>query len=643
MGELVIPASANYQAALASFKSGKISYAIGIRGYQRIFGNFSTFSGGIPGPLVDPLVELDLLSVAFNVPFTISGELSSYALPAGVSLSDVAKIEATCFINHLVGGGTAGWDLDVNGSTFANGGPGFSTGQSATNVVLTPSGSYPTPSSFPLSTVAFLATLGGNIAGTYADQSYAGCALLVTLTSGKQLILLPGAFTVVSGSSFYGTGTVALSAQPVSTTMYIEPWLVSIDDLSQTIQDLDGGADVGNLCFTAQDFGAAITGDFPSFVFEGAEVVLVTGLPGLAGVDFCTLWTGFIDTVASANSNLEYYFSCLDTLSKLNQIVFQKADNGGVTSGQNFRTVHDNPMNILLEILQGEIVNPDQTTGLDPALIDTATIEAYRDGPLAGLKFLFNITQPPNALDFIKNQIMKPLGGYVFCNALGQVTVAFFYPIAGPVTQATLGPHAWTSIPEAEQTDMVNTVEIQFDKDDADVNASGNYDSDVVLEYAPSYQKYGIVGEHVIQADGLRSSFLGYFIAYFVAWMIFYRYGFKNLKFDQNAADSLWSTMRLESGDVVDVTHPQIPDRQAGVMGITNKPFQILDKKWNFTEGRVTLSMIDASYLAKFGFFEIAPNGEADYTAASSSDQDTYMFETANGVYSNGNPGNVLG
>ena len=643
----MIPASANYKAALATFKSGKIPALIGIQGYSRVFANIDKLTGGIPGALVNPLIALDLLTCAFNSPFTISGQLSGYSLPAGISASDVTKIEAVVFENHIGGeniSNGSSWTLYVNGSLFDHGGLAGTLGLLTTDIVLAPSGTYTDPTTFPFSTVQFNGEMGANITGTYGDRALIGCALLVTYgASDSQVILLPTAFAVTAGSSFYGTGTVGLSGNTETGAVYFTPWLVSIDDLSQTIQDLDGGADTSNLCFTVQDFEDLITGDFPGFVFEGAKVTLCTGLPGLAGVDFCQYWTGFIDSVASANSNLEYYFSCLDTLMKLTQVIYQTADDGGVTSGQNLRTVRGNPLAILLDILENQITNPDGTVGLDPALIDVTTIEAYMNGPLAGLEFVFHVTQPPNAADFIKSQLMKPLGGYIFCNALGQVTVAFFYPIAGATPAMVLGTHTWTSIPEAEQTDMVNTVEFQFDKDDADVNASGNYDSDVVEEYAPSVQRYGIFGEHVVQADGLRSSFLGYFIATFISWMIFFRYGLKNIKFDQNAADAIWPTMLLESGDVVDVTHPKIPDRQNGVMGITNRPFQILDKKTNFTEGLLTPTMIDASYLSKFGFFEYAPNAEGDYTAVSSADQDTYMFEAASGAYSNGNAGNVLG
>ena len=94
-------------------------------------------------------------------------------------------------------------------------------------------------------------------------------------------------------------------------------WIVSVDNLDLTINDLDGGADQRTGGVTVQDVGNAITADFPNFIFEGKQIQLQVGLPGLAQIDFCTVFTGFIDTVSSANSNAEYYIQFSDAQAKL--------------------------------------------------------------------------------------------------------------------------------------------------------------------------------------------------------------------------------------------------------------------------------------------------------------------------------------
>lgn len=419
------------------------------------------------------------------------------------------------------------------------------------------------------------------------------------------------------------------------------PWIVSIDDLDMTVEDLDGGADQRTGGVTVQDVGNAITADFPGFVFEGKQIQIQIGFPGLAQIDFCTVFTGFIDTVSSANSNTEYYIQFSDVQTQLAAVVFQTGDDGAGTSSTNIKTVSGHPLDILLSICKQLGV---------PA--DTTTIEAYRDGPFAGMIFTFYLTQAPAAADFIKAQLMKPLGGYMWINAAGLLTCRFFYPLAGPVPVGSLGPQSWTEIPEAGQTDMVNTVQMQFDLDDstANDNSTGSYLSSFTDEYTPSYLLYGnLSSELTINADGVRSAFQGFFIAALTAVLIFQRYGFKNLCFDSessggNAPDSIWNTLLYEPGDIVSVTHSQVPNRKAGVMGITNYPFEILNKTIKFQEGKLNYTMIDASYLSGFGLYLIAPSGEAAYASASSGDKATYMFFCgANGEYSNGDAGHALG
>ena len=236
------------------------------------------------------------------------------------------------------------------------------------------------------------------------------------------------------------------------------PWIKEggVDNLDLTLKDLDGGADQRSGGVTVQDVGGAITGDFPGFVFEGKQIQIQVGFVGLAQSDFCTLFTGFIDTVSSANANTEYYIQFSDAQTQLAAVVFQTGDDGSPTSSTNVRTVSGHPLAILMEICK-ELDVP----------CDVAKITAYMSGPFAGIIFTFYLTQAPAAADFIKAQLMKPLGGYMWINAAGLVTVNFFYPLAGPVPVGSFGPSNWFAIPEAGQTDMVNTVQMQFDLDDA--------------------------------------------------------------------------------------------------------------------------------------------------------------------------------
>jgi hypothetical protein len=410
-------------------------------------------------------------------------------------------------------------------------------------------------------------------------------------------------------------------------------WITSIDALATAIHDLDGGADQSTIFFNVLDFKGVLTSDFPGFVFEGKQITISVGLPGLAQADFTTVFTGYIDTVGSTNGNSEYVFNCSDISAKLSKVIYPLGDSGNPTDGNNPHTLNAHPLDILLDILNTQV-------GLAAGLIDATKIQGYRDGPFNGIQFSFRLTQSVAAADFIKQQLLKPLGGYLWVNSLGKITVNFFTPLTTPSPVYTLGPGAWTAIPDAEQVDMVNIVQFQFDKDDGTSNASSNYMAIDTEIYSPSTSLYGQFGEQIIPADGMRSGLQGFIIARMTARMIFGRYGLKNIKFDQGAADSIWQTCLLEPGDIVAVTHPDIPDRKAGVVGVTNKLFEIVDRKFNFTEGLMTFTMIDASFLSFIGNFLIAPNGTANYTGGSN----TYMYMCSDtDQYSNADAGHILG
>jgi hypothetical protein len=417
-------------------------------------------------------------------------------------------------------------------------------------------------------------------------------------------------------------------------------WIETIDDYSITINDLDGGADRGTLSFVVQDRAGAVTSDFPSFVFEGKKVTVKQGFAGLAYADYVTLFTGYVSDVISVNSNLSYQFDCCDTSSALDAVIYQSGDDGLPTSGDHKKTVIGHPLDILIDVLENQI-------GLLSTAYNKTKVQAYRDGPFDGQKFVFHLDQSTPAIDFIKTQLLKPLNGYVWVRSDGKLDFNFSYPLQGPSSVGTLSKDSWLSIPSAEQVDFINIVQFKFDKNDDQVETGGtnsDYLAASTQEFTASIAKYGQFGEQVIEANGLRSAFQGFFLASFFARLMFQRYGLKALKFDQDSADAHWPFVLFEPGDIVAVTHPNIPDRTAGVVGITNKLFEVFNKKINFTEGLVNYTLLDAAYLSTFGTFLIAPNGEADYAAASTTDKHKYMFLTNDaGFYSNGDPGNGLG
>jgi hypothetical protein len=83
-----------------------------------------------------------------------------------------------------------------------------------------------------------------------------------------------------------------------------------------------------------------------------------------------------------------------------------------------------------------------------------------------------------------------------------------------------------------------------------------------------------------------------------------------------------------------------VPDRAAGVVGVTNKLFEVLNRTFKFSHATMNLTMIDASFLSVFGLYQIAPDAQADYTTGSNTFM--YLCNTSD-QYTGGDPAHVLG
>jgi hypothetical protein len=426
----------------------------------------------------------------------------------------------------------------------------------------------------------------------------------------------------------------------------VSDWLVSVEDLQTTVNDLDGGTDLADLIFTVQDHGGGITASLPTFVFEGKQVQLFAGYQDLAFSDFVTLFTGRIDSIESSNYNLEYVFSCPDIRTDLNRAIYTTADDGANTSSDHVRTLSGHPLDILIHALEVEC-------GLTSGQVDEAKITQYRDTIYSGAQMLFTLDSAPVAKEFIETELMKPLGAYLRTDNLGRVTVEFAYPVNVTPT-FSFSPDNLLDVPAAGQADVINQVITRLDATSGTGSSGGSgFAVERVQQDATSILKYGMYGQQIVESKGLRSGLNGLFLARMTAFLIFLRYANKALchgDSGKNASsdpiDAPWSAALIDSGDFGTMTHPNVPDRAAGVIGIVDKAYVAMDRTLQFpiggSGGTVQLKLLEVD-LNKFKQYLIAPNGEASYTSASALDKGKYLFLCNDSdLYSNGAAGNTL-
>ena len=416
------------------------------------------------------------------------------------------------------------------------------------------------------------------------------------------------------------------------------PWIShgNAGSLTMSVSDLEGSASVSDLSVDVVDFNRLITQDLQNGVnLLGKTCTVLVGFPGMTPDQYVTLMTLVVDHVDLANQNTSYRFTMRDNSLLMQQFAFQVSDNGFPTGNNHPATVSGSPMDILQEAVT--------QSGLPTANINAAAIALLNTNVYFGLTQRFTLTYPPRAKDFIEAEILKPLGAYWFWDHLGRLTPYSMLPYAQPVPVLTLdGSNIDMQTPPVPQRSQDYTAIVIY-KMDGDSNGQ-NYQLDIVSEYAPAVNLYGISQSRIIQSRGVRSTLGGARIAHLTIQNIFRRYGLKPMMMKLRC---FFPAMRVELGDKVVVNHAKVPNgmfaapfRMPGLMGIHGTLWEVLSKTVDFNDGTTELDLLDVSWQVQNATFEIAPDGEGTYVPNKAS---PYMFYSkANGTYSNGDTARLI-
>lgn len=622
----MISATGAFVAANAKLNKKPV-YVVNIRGYGRAFstaitGTLGTWLGlgGLCGCFTDGTGQI------IGQPFAIGGSVVSLKVPAGATQLQLG------IDDDILSDNSGGFTVPVNGSNI-----------------------------FVTATAAAWDWVGGGLNAAFQFGIQDGTAPVVVsgLTAGQLVNIGPatgtmawggiiGGGTPPDGNLGIGTQGNGLSSHPFPgfyLTTAIYPWLTDISPLKITVSDLDGSADLADLQFSVQDLLQLLTADLADFVLEGKQVTLLAGFAGMAVGDYLPMFTGVINAVDSDNNNLDYKFTATDLhLKKLTQKIYTVGDSGSATDSKNPKTLNGHPLDILVDALT--------QAGVPSVSIDTAKIYYYRDTIYNGLPYKFNLTSAPTAKDFIENELMKPLGMYLWPNNLGTLSINSFYPaLSGndsytPPVQpcmdvaVSINPLQvqQNNAPLAQEAPLINQCAFKFEDDGT---GSQKFLAEEIAQWDLSVNKYGLKDAHTIESQGMRSAFQGYFMAAIISRLIFLRYGQKNLIMDPTSLD--WKACVLEPGDIISLDNPFVPDRAAGVLGVTAQTFEVMDREWDFMAGIVDLKLL-AIDLSKFKQYLITPDVEGPFAFASAGDQAKYLFQSNDSdQYSTGVPANTLG
>jgi hypothetical protein len=438
----------------------------------------------------------------------------------------------------------------------------------------------------------------------------------------------------------------AFSTQPIGQPD-IFPWISdgNAGSLTMGVNDLEGSANTSDISFTVVDVNRLITQDLQNGInLLGNVAVISVGFPGLPLSQYITLMTLVVDHIDLANQNTAYKFTLRDNSLLMQQFAFQTGDDGFPTGNNHPATIIGSPMDILQEAVT--------QSGLPTANINAAAIANLNTNVYFGLNQRFAVTYPPRAKDFIEAEILKPLGAYWFWNYLGQLTPYSMLPYALPVPAMILdGTNINLETPPVPMRSQDYTSIVIY-KMDGDSNGQ-NYQTDIVGEYAPAVNLYGISQSRIIQSRGVRSSLGGARIAHLTMQNIFRRYGLKPFMMKLRCH---LPAMLVEIGDKVTMNHPKVPNgmwpavfRMPGTMGIKGTLWECKGKTIDFNDATTELDLLDVSWQSANPPYEIAPDGEGSYVPNKSSPYMFYSTPTFTvpagdqvATYSNGDAGRLL-
>jgi len=222
--------------------------------------------------------------------------------------------------------------------------------------------------------------------------------------------------------------------------------------------------------------------------------------------------------------------------------------------------------------------------------------------------------------------------------------------------------------PEIDRLDVVNSVQINMDVDDAQTQiAARTYNGTFLFQQQESIDTYKQEFRVTVDLQGLRTNYGGYLRGYILADRIFRRHsGIPYGATPSYKIKAFFAGIKLEVGDFIALTHPLVVDVMTGTRGITSVLCEVIDRQPNYNDGSIDLTVLDTRFmrlstvadrtyanpspppttLTVTGPWKIAPavSSVPVYTSASDAQKNTYMFvsSAATGKYSNGDAGHTI-
>jgi hypothetical protein len=289
------------------------------------------------------------------------------------------------------------------------------------------------------------------------------------------------------------------------------------------------------------------------------------------------------------------------------------------------------------------LINPNQFIDVDQWL-------SLADTTYSGDRVEFKITRSAEGKGWVEDQIFKPLGIYVVVGSDGKMRLKTMRPQASQSVVYQFNQGNILGIPQVERQEVINVVTVKTDVDnDGDAvsgvtTAARAYMNQTTLEQPTSILMYRQEYAHQIESTGLRVNYGAMLRAFLIADNIFRRHAFAPPAY---RFEAFLASAAVEIGDLVSLSHPKALDLQGGSLNLVNVTCEVIDKKPNWSVGKIEYLVFDRRYLNVGTPYQIAAaaSNPPNYDSATAAQRAQYMYISSaaeGGVNDDGTPGNTI-
>jgi len=448
----------------------------------------------------------------------------------------------------------------------------------------------------------------------------------------------PSYFVVIDGVANTIYATVPISAAPGTVKLLLGTPRISPGGLDL----LEGSWTVARVTLPFHDVAGEATALFgvgaagaPVATWKNRVVTLKAGYRDLAYQFFVTVFTGRVTGLELADGGATFELQISDASYLLD---------GDLCTGATETTpatIRGNVVNVFASFLRGvfstsdpdfplEAVSTDTGSssaptglGIDDSALDIAGMKLERDTWRSDDRVELEIRDPEPARGYLQRDFFRAFQARL--TILGNGLLGFRFNVAALTASAapvvTLDTVedlvAWSQ----SLVDHLNRFRVSGDHDpDADPAFASLYDTDSAEDTADQ-SATGETVEYRVESRWLRSTLSGAAIAAELAGRL------RQLWLPMPARVTVavnFRQRRIESGDVIALTHPDVPDQRTGVRGVTSRLMTVLRAEPDLLAGRIVLELLDVG-LRRYGV--ISPSSvTGDYSTATPTERNTFAF-----------------